>query len=66
MNGVFLTSESTVGMDAVLGAVGDVLDFAMTCFNVVLENPILLFMFAAGCVPIGIGVFSMLKRAAKS
>lgn len=66
MNGVLLTGETTVGMDAVINTVGSVMDFAMSCFNVVLENPILLFLFAAGLVPLGLRIFRGIKGAAKS
>ena len=58
--------ETTTGvMDKVLNAVGSVLDFAGTILDRIVENPLLLFILAAGLVPIGLEVFSNLRRTAK-
>lgn len=57
--------ETTGVMDKVLNAVGSVLDFAGTILDRIVENPLLLFILAAGLVPIGLEVFSNLRRTAK-
>lgn len=57
--------ETTGVMDKVLNAVGSVLDFSGTILDRIVENPLLLFILAAGLVPIGLEVFSNLRRTAK-
>ena len=52
-------------MDNVTTAMGSVLDFAGTIMTEITEQPILLFIFAAGLVPIGFKVLKGLKRTAK-
>lgn len=52
-------------MEAVIGAMGDVLEFAGTILNEITGEPILLFIFAAGLVPIGFRVLKGLKGTAK-
>ena len=57
---------STVNaMDTVITAVSDVLDLSGTILTTITTNPILTFIFATGFVGIGIGVFRMLKDAAR-
>lgn len=56
---------ATTAMDAVITAMGDVFELAGTVMTQVTSQPILLFCFAAGMVPIGIGVFLQLKNAAR-
>lgn len=59
--------EETVvtGMDAVTTSMGAVLDFSGTILTEITENPILLFIFAAGLVPIGFRILKGLKRTAR-
>lgn len=52
-------------MEAVTGAMGDVLGFAGTILTQITQNEILLFVFAAGLVPIGFRVLRGLKRTAR-
>lgn len=53
-------------MEAVITAIGQVLGLADTVLDTITGNPILLFMFAAGFVPIGFSVLRGLKRTAKN
>ena len=60
-----MEGEVTVNaMDAVITSMGSVIDFAGTILTEITENPILLFIFAAGLVPIGFRVLKGLKRTA--
>ena len=52
-------------MEAVTGAMGDVLGFSGTILTQITQNEILLFVFAAGLVPIGFRVLRGLKRTAR-
>lgn len=65
MYGVVAT-EGASSLETVMNGLGDVFSLATKCFDYVIQNPILLFFFAAGLVPVGIGIFRSLKRAAKS
>ena len=63
---MLLATETTVtGMEAVTTAMGGVLEFAGTILTEITGNPILLFIFAAGLVPIGFRVLRGLKRTAR-
>ena len=52
-------------MESVTTAMGDVLEFAGTILTEITEQPILLFIFAAGLVPIGFRILKGLKRTAR-
>lgn len=56
---------TVTGMEAVTTSMGAVVDFAGTILTEITENPILLFIFAAGLVPIGFKILKGLKRTAK-
>lgn len=56
---------TTTAMEAVITAMGDVLDLGGTVLTTITGNPILLFIFAAGLVPIGFRVLRGLKRTAR-
>lgn len=56
---------TTTAMDAVITSMGSVIDFAGTILTEITENSILLFIFAAGLVPIGFKILKGLKRTAK-
>ena len=58
-------STTVTGMDAIITAVGSVLELSGTILNTITTNPILTFIFATGFVGIGVGVVRMLKRAAR-
>lgn len=55
---------ATTAMDAVMGAMTDVLGFGGTILTEITKNPILLFIFAASLVPIGFMVLRQLKQTA--
>jgi len=52
-------------MTAIIAAMADVFSLVGTVVTEITTQPILLFFLAAGCVPVGIGLFKMLKRAAR-
>lgn len=60
-----MEGATTTAMDAVITSMGSVVDFAGTILTEITENPILLFIFAAGLVPIGFRILKGLKRTAK-
>ena len=70
MNTVMLAAESgaevaKTGMEAVIAAMSDVFTLSGTIVDQITKQPILLFCLAAGLVPVGIGIFSRLKNAAR-
>lgn len=52
-------------MESVIGAMGDAFELVGTVVTQITTQPILLFCLAAGLIPIGIGIFRSLKRAAR-
>lgn len=52
-------------MDTVITAMSDVWDLVGTTITSITTQPILLFLLAAGFVPIGISLFKRLKSAAR-
>ena len=52
-------------METVITAMSDVWDLVGTTVTQITTQPILLFLLAAGFVPIGISLFKRLKRAAR-
>ena len=59
------TDVTTTSMETVITAMGEVLDMGGTVLTKITGNPILLFIFAAGLVPIGFRVLKGLKRTAR-
>lgn len=57
--------EGTSIVDQVISTVPKLFDLAGTCFNAVVENPILLLYFSISMVGVGLGVFRMLKKTAR-
>lgn len=53
-----------VSMGKVMASMGEVLEFAGTMLDYIIDNPVLGFMFASSLVGIGIGVIMSIKRAA--
>lgn len=51
-------------LDKVLGVVPQLFTLATTCFNAVLDNPVLLLYFSVGLIGIGFAIFRKMKRAA--
>ena len=60
-----MDGATTTGMDAIITAVGSVLELSGTILNTITTNPILTFIFATGFVGIGVGVFAKLKHVAR-
>lgn len=56
---------TTSVVDKVIGEVPKLFELANTCFNAVVENPILLMFFSVGLIGTGLGIFAMLKNTAK-
>ena len=70
MNTVMLAAEGGTGvaksdMETVIAAMSDVFTLSGTVVSEITKQPILLFCLAAGLVPVGIGIFSRLKNAAR-
>lgn len=59
-------ATSTTSIDAVITASSKVMDFAGTMLNEILDQPVLLFLLAAGFVPVGFKVLRGLKRTARA
>lgn len=70
MNPIMYAAEggaevAKTGMEAVIAAMSDVFTLSGTVVEQITKQPILLFCLAAGLVPVGIGIFSRLKNAAR-
>lgn len=69
MNTVFLAGDGVEvaksAMETVIAAMTDVFNLSGTVVSEITKQPILLFCLAAGLVPVGIGIFSRLKNAAR-
>ena len=61
---VALEAATPTAMETIISAMGDVWDLVGTTITSITSQPILLFLLAAGLVPIGISLFKRLKRAA--
>ena len=60
------TEVAKSAMETVIAAMSDVFTLSGTVVTEITKQPILLFCLAAGLVPVGIGIFSRLKNAARS
>lgn len=56
---------TTSVVERVIAEVPNLFELANTCFNAVIDNPILLMFFSVGLIGTGLGIFSMLKNTAK-
>lgn len=56
---------ATTGMTAVIAAMGDAFNLVGTVITEITEQPVLLFLLAAGMIPVGIRIFKQLKGAAR-
>lgn len=56
---------ASTSMQTVISAMTDVFSLSGTVISQITGQPILLFCLAASLVPVGIGIFRMLKKAAK-
>ena len=52
-------------MSNIIAAMSDAFTLVGTVITNIVSTPILLFFLAAGLIPVGIGIFRMLKHAAK-
>lgn len=59
-------TEVTVGvLDKVIEQIPKIFDLAGSCFDAVIENPVLLLFFSVSLIGTGLGVFKMMKRTVK-
>lgn len=69
MNTVFLAGDGVgvakSAMETIIAAMTDVFTLSGTVVTEITKQPVLLFCLAAGLVPVGIGIFSRLKNAAR-
>lgn len=69
MNTVFLAGNGVEvaksAMETIIAAMTDVFTLSGTVVSEITKQPVLLFCLAAGLVPVGIGIFSRLKNAAR-
>ena len=69
MNTVFLAGDGVEvaksAMETIIAAMTDVFTRSGTVVTEITKQPVLLFCLAAGLVPVGIGIFSRLKNAAR-
>ncbi len=60
-----MEETTTSALDSVIGTLPKLFDLAGTCFNEIIENPLLLTFFSVSMIGIGLGVFRMLKNTAR-
>lgn len=69
MNTVYLAGDGVgvakSAMETIIAAMTDVFTLSGTVVSEITKQPVLLFCLAAGLVPVGIGIFSRLKNAAR-
>ena len=53
------------GIIAVMSALDTVIQLMGKCWNLMISNPLLALYVAAGLLPIGIGIFTSLRNAAR-
>ena len=59
-----LAEVTPTAMDTIIGAMKDVWSLVGTTITQITSQPILLFLLAAGLVPLGINLFKRLKKSA--
>lgn len=52
-------------METILAAANDGIEFVGTIITAITGQPLLLFYMACGLIPVGVGLFLTLKRAAR-
>lgn len=61
-----MESEIAVsGMEAIISAMGDSFTLVGTVITEITKQPVLLFLLAAGMIPVGVRIFKMLKGATR-
>lgn len=64
MLGVVLSSDPTA-MERILGGISSVMKLSGDMLTYMVENPVYLFLIAAGFVSVGLGIFRKVRNAAK-
>lgn len=69
MSGILLTSDATTetvvsGMDTILAAASDAIEFSGTCLTTMISNPVYAFILGAGFVGIGLSLIRKLRHTA--
>lgn len=59
------TVVTSGGMSAVMSALDAVIQLMGKCWDLMTSNPLLALFVAAGLLPIGIGIFTSLRNAAR-
>ena len=59
------TVVTSGGMSAVMRALDTVIQLIGKCWDLMTSNPLLALFVAAGLLPIGIGIFTSLRNAAR-
>lgn len=57
--------EVPTQMETIIAAMTDAFDMVGTVIDQITGQPLLLFLLATSLIPVGIGVFRQLKRAAR-
>lgn len=57
--------EVMTQMETIIAAMSDAFDMVGTVIDQITGQPLLLFLLATSLIPVGIGVFRQLKRAAR-
>ena len=57
--------ETSTGMDAVLGSVDTITTLMTHVWTLMTSNPLLTLFLAVSLISVGVGVFRMIKRAAR-
>lgn len=57
--------EEMTLMETIIAAMSDAFDMVGTVIDQITGQPLLLFLLATSLIPVGIGVFRQLKRAAR-
>lgn len=57
--------EVTTQMETIIAAMSDAFDMVGTVIDQITGQPLLLFLLATSLIPVGIGLFRQLKRAAR-
>lgn len=60
-----MTPEVPTQMQTIIAATSDAFNLVGTVIEQITGQPVLLFLLATSLIPVGIGVFRQLKRAAR-
>lgn len=65
MRGGIGTEPTTTGMDAVMGSMDTLVELTGQVWNLMTSNALLTLFLAVSLISVGVGVFRMIKSAAK-